>query len=176
MRISRRLFLAGSACAAASTLRAAPPSGEVDIAIIGAGTAGIAAARRITAFNRSFALIEANAVAVGCLTDTRIFGVPFDVGARWIYLPDSNPVAKLATQNAIATYAAPRGQRIRIGRNYASDSELEEFQTKFLACKRAIQDWRKADQSCAQVLPTKLDDWHPLIDFLLGPFSCGEGR
>ena len=175
MRISRRLFLAGSACAAASTLRAAPPSGEVDIAIIGAGAAGIAAARRITAFNRSFALIEANAVAGGrCLTDTGIFGVPFDVGARWIYLPDSNPVAKLATQNGIATYAAPRGQRIRIGRRYASDSELEEFQIKFLACKRAIKDFRKADQPCAEVLPTKLNDWHPLIDFLLGPFSCGK--
>jgi monoamine oxidase len=169
MSIGRRLFLAGSACVAASRLGAAPTSGEVDIAIIGAGAAGIAAARRITAFNRSFALIEANAV-----TDTRIFGVPFDIGARWIYLPDSNPVAKPATQNGIATYPVPRGQRIRIGRRYASDSELEEFQSKFIACKRAIQDWRKADQSCAQVLPTKLNDWHPLIDFLLGPFCCGK--
>jgi monoamine oxidase len=175
MSISRRLFLAGSASVAASRLGAAPTSGEVDIAIIGAGAAGIAAARRITAFNRSFALIEANAVAGGrCLTDTTIFGVPFDVGGRWIYLPDSNPVAKLATQNGIATYPAPRGQRIRIGRRYASDSELEEFQSKSIACKRAIQDWRKADQSCAQALPTRLGDWHPLIDFLLGPFSCGK--
>jgi monoamine oxidase len=139
------------------------------------GAAGIAAARRITAFNRRFALIEANAVAGGrCLTDTRIFGVPFDVGAHWIYLPGSNPVAKLATQNGIATHSAPRGQRIRIGRRYASDSELEQFQSKFIASKRAIQDWRKADQSCTQVLPTKLDDWHPLIDFLLGPFNCGK--
>jgi monoamine oxidase len=175
MSFSRRLFLAGSACVAASTLRAAPPSGEVDVAIIGAGAAGIAAARRITAFNRSFALIEANAVAgERCLTDTRIFGVPFDIGARWIYLPDSNPVAKLAIQDGMAIYLAPRGQRIRIGRRYASESELEDFQSKFTACKRAIQDWRKADQSCAQVLPPKLGDWHPLIDFLLGPFSCGK--
>lgn len=175
MNISRRLFLAGSACVAASTLRAAPPSGEVDIAIIGAGAAGIAAARRITAFNRSFVLIEANAVAGGrCLTDTGIFGVPFDIGARWIYLPDSNPVAKLATQNRIATYPAPDGQRIRIGRRYAGDGELEQFQSKFIACKRVIQDWRKADQRCAEVLPPNLNDWHPLIDFLLGPFSCGK--
>jgi monoamine oxidase len=147
----------------------------VDIAIIGAGAAGIAAARRITAFNRSFVLIEANPVAGGrCITDTRIFGVPFDLGARWIYLPNSNPVAKLATQDGIAIYQTPRGQRIRIGRRYAGDGELEEFQSKFMACKRAIQDWRKPDQSCAQLLPAKLGDWHPLIDFVLGPFNCGK--
>jgi phytoene dehydrogenase-like protein len=31
-----------------------------------------------------------------CFTDTRIFGFPYERGARWIYTPDVNPLAKLA--------------------------------------------------------------------------------
>src|SRR3974377_2032190 len=111
MGITRRLFLAGSASIAASRLGAVPASGEVDVAIVGAGAAGIAAARRVAAANRSFAFVEANdSVGGRCFTNTSIFGVPFDVGAHWIHLPDSNPVVRLANQSGIATYPTPRGK------------------------------------------------------------------
>ncbi len=176
MGLTRRLFLVGSACAAASALGAVPASGEVDVAIVGAGAAGIAAARRVAAANRSFALIEANDIVGGrCSTNIGIFGVPFDIGAHWIHLPQSNPVVSLANQNGIATYPSPRGQRVRIGRRYASEGELEEFQTKLLVSRRAIEDAaRKVDTSCAKALPKNLGDWRPLIDFVLGPFWCGR--
>src|SRR5262245_53405429 len=95
---SRRSFLAGSvAVAAAPALGAVPASGSVDVVIVGAGAAGIAAARRVAAAGRRFALIEASDRMGGrCVTDTRTFGVPFDRGAHWIHMPDINPVAKLA--------------------------------------------------------------------------------
>ena len=109
MSISRRLFLAGTAAAAARpALGAVPASGDVDVAIIGAGAAGVAAARRVIAANRRFALIEASDVVGGrCRTNTSIFGVPYDLGAHWIHMPDINPIAKLAKQVGIATYPAP---------------------------------------------------------------------
>ncbi len=57
---SRRSFLAASAAlVAAPALGAVPASGEVDVVIVGAGAAGIAAARRVAAANRRFALLEA---------------------------------------------------------------------------------------------------------------------
>jgi monoamine oxidase len=175
--ISRRLFLAGTAAAVANpALGAVPASGEVDVAIIGAGAAGIAAARRVAAANRRYALIEANDRAGGrCVTNTSIFGVPYDVGAHWIHKPDINPIAKLAKQNGIATYPAPRGQRIRIGRRYAREGELEQFLSALVRSGRASAEAsRKVDVSCAQALPKDLGDWRSTIEFVLGPYSCGK--
>src|ERR1700722_367956 len=80
--LSRRRFLAASAASAASAGAPAPGAqagGEVDIAVIGAGAAGIAATRRIAATRAKVALIEASARVGGrCFTDTATFDVPFD--------------------------------------------------------------------------------------------------
>ncbi|MFZ0074018.1 MAG: FAD-dependent oxidoreductase, partial [Xanthobacteraceae bacterium] len=177
MSISRRLFLAGTAAAAARpALGAVPASGDVDVAIIGAGAAGVAAARRVIAANRRFALIEASDVVGGrCRTNTSIFGVPYDLGAHWIHMPDINPIAKLAKQVGIATYPAPRGQRIRIGRRYAREGEIEDYLSAFVRSERAISEAaRKIDISCAQALPKDLGDWRSTIEFVMGPYSCGK--
>src|ERR1700733_11990649 len=127
--LSRRSFLAASAAVAAGpSLGATGSLGDVDIAIVGAGAAGIAAARKIAAAGRRFALIEAtDRIGGRCITDTTTFGVPFDRGAHWIHMPDINPVAKLASQAGLDIYPAPPGQRVRIGRRYAREGELEEY-------------------------------------------------
>ena len=100
--LSRRSFLAASAAlAAAPALGAVPASGDVDVAIVGAGAAGIAAARRVAAAKRRFALLEAgNRIGGRCVTDTTIFGVPFDLGAHWIHNPDGNPLAQASPSRA----------------------------------------------------------------------------
>src|SRR3990172_1828568 len=137
--VNRRSFLAGSAAVAVSpALGAVPASGEVDIAIIGAGAAGIAAARRVAAAKQRFALIEA-AERVGgrCITESRTFGVPFDRGAHWIHAPDINPVAKLATGSGFELYPAPPGHKIRIGRRHGRESEMEDFLAALVRASRA---------------------------------------
>src|SRR5262249_35107836 len=96
-RLSRRSFLTASAALATGPAFAAgtatPP---VDVVIVGAGAAGIAAARKIAAAGRKFVIIEATDHVGGrCVTDTRAFGVPFDRGAHWIHMPDFNPLTKL---------------------------------------------------------------------------------
>ena len=56
---------------------------EADIVVIGAGAAGIAAARRIMAANRRVIVVEAAGQIGGrCLTDTTTFEIPFDRGER----------------------------------------------------------------------------------------------
>src|SRR6516225_3512797 len=97
--LSRRSLLAASAAFAVRPAFAAPtPSGApLDVVIVGAGAAGIAAARRIAAAGRRYLVIEATDHVGGrCITDTTSFGVPFDRGARWFYLADSNPLIKAA--------------------------------------------------------------------------------
>lgn len=175
--VNRRLFLAACAAAAVSpAFGAVPASGEVDVAIIGAGAAGIAAARKIAAAKRRFALIEASDHIGGrCVTDTRLFGVPFDRGAHWIHMPDVNPLAMLAPQAGIEIYAAPPGQKVRIGRRYAREGELEDFLAALVRTQRAIGDAaRRGDGSCAQAVPKDLGDWRATVEFVLGPFGCAK--
>src|SRR5947209_20353861 len=96
MTMSRRNFLSASAALAAgpafgARAAAAIVPREADVVVIGAGAAGIAAARRIMAANRRVIVVEATSQIGGrCLTDTSTFDVPFDRGPRWMYKPDSN--------------------------------------------------------------------------------------
>lgn len=178
-QLSRRSFLAGSAALAApQPARGAtgPASSSVDVAIIGAGAAGIAAARRIAAAGRRYLVIEATDHVGGrCVTDTKSFGVPFDRGARWIYLPDVNPLTKLAPPRGIEIYPAPPSQKVRIGRRYAREGELEDFLTGQVRAIRAIGDAaRKADVPCQQAVPNDLGEWRGTIEFILGPYNCAK--
>jgi monoamine oxidase len=146
------------------------------VVIVGAGAAGIAAARRLAAAGRRFALVEAAATVGGrCITDTALFGVPFDRGAHWVHMPDINPVAKLGTQTGLDIYPAPPGQRVRIGRRYAREGEMESYLGGIVRATTAIADAsRKSDLPCAQALPKDLGDWRSTIEFVLGPFGCGK--
>ena len=176
-KISRRSFLAASAAVAAHpAIAATPPPAAVDVIIVGAGAAGIAAARRIAAAGRRYVLVEASDHIGGrCITDTRTFGVPFDRGAHWIYAPDLNPLNKLTPRRGIEVYPAPPSQKIRIGRRYAREGELEDFLSAEVRATRAINDAaRKADVPCEQVVPNDLADWRGAIEFMLGPFGCGK--
>src|SRR5262245_64361512 len=105
-------------------------SGYVDVIIVGAGAAGIAAARKLTAAGRRIAIVEAaDHVGGRCITDTQTFGVPYDRGAHWIHMPDINPLAKLAAAARMEVYPAPPGQKLRIGRRLRSEEHTSELQS-----------------------------------------------
>src|SRR4029079_8852800 len=137
---------------------------------------GIAAARRLVAAGRECVVLEtAPAVGGRCSTDTAIFGRPFDRGARFIHAPERNPVAKLATENRFDIYPTPPGQRLRIARRFARESEVEEMLAALSRANAALADaGHKADVSCASVLPKGLGDWRATIEFMLGPYFCGK--
>src|SRR5258705_110258 len=146
MTMTRREFLSASAAlAVAPALGAdawgAPLPREADIVVIGAGAAGIAAARRIKAANRRVIVVEATGQIGGrCLTDTATFGVPFDRGARWMHNADTSPMVKLARGAGLDVYPAPPGQKIRVGRRNARAGEIEYFLAALVRANRAIDD------------------------------------
>jgi monoamine oxidase len=181
-RLSRRTFLAS----ATASLAAGPAFGqrartgpgavvsEVDCIIVGAGAAGIAAARRLSAAGRSFALIEAsNRIGGRCFAETKSFGVPFDRGAHFIHNPDSNPLTRLAGRTGLEIYPAPSGQRIRIGRRNAREGELEDYLAASVRANRAIADAvrGKGDVDCLSALPRDLGEWRSTVEFALGPYN-----
>jgi monoamine oxidase len=182
MTISRRDVLAGSVAFAALPLLAPPARAaalprETEVAVIGAGAAGIAAARRIAAAGRKVVLIEATPALGGrCMTDVATFDVPFDRGARWLYNADSSAPARLARGVGMEIYPAPRGQRIRIGRRNARAGEMEDFLATLVRANRAIGDAArgKPDMPAANGLPKDLGVWAGTTDFLLGAQPTGK--
>ncbi len=176
--INRRAFLASAAALVASpALGQVRSSSDVDVVIVGAGAAGIAAARRVAAAGRRFALIEAgDRIGGRCVTDTRSFGAPFDTGAHWIRQADINPVVKAAAKANLDVYPAPPGQKIRIGARHARESELESLFAAQVRATRAIADAArgKADVAAARALPSDLAEWRGTIEFGLGPFGTAN--
>ncbi len=145
--------------------------------MIGAGAAGIAAARRIMAANRKVIVIEATGQVGGrCLTDTTTFDVPFDRGARWLHNPDTNPMIRLARGAGLDISVAPFGRKIRVGRRNARAGETEEFLAALVRANRAIDEASRgnADASCASVLPKDLGDWAATAEFVLGANATGK--
>jgi monoamine oxidase len=176
--LSRRSFLFGSAAVlAAPAVHAGAQTADTDVIIVGAGAAGIAAARRLATAGRSFTLMEATARIGGrCITDNESFGVPFDRGAHWIHIPEINPLTKLAARTGLDIYPAPSGQRVRVGRRPARETELEDFLAAVVRSRRAIAEAARgrSDMSCAQALPKDLGDWRPTVEFSLGAYGAAR--
>lgn len=180
MTITRRdLLVASAALAAMPVLRATAATlpREADIVVIGAGAAGIAAARRIMATGRKVVVVEAASQIGGrCITDGTTFDTPFDRGARWMYNPDNNPMIRLARSVGLDVLPAPKGQKMRIGRRNARAGETEQFLAALVRANRAIDEAArgKLDTSCASVLPKDLGDWAGAAEFMLGAGFAGK--
>ncbi len=180
MTITRRGFLSASAALAAMPVlraTAAPLPRDADIVVIGAGAAGIAAARRIMAANRKVVVVEAASQIGGrCITDSTTFDTPFDRGARWMHNPETNPMIRLARGAGLEVLQAPSGQKLRIGRRNARAGETEEFLAALVRANRSIDEAArgKLDSACASVLPKDLGDWAGAAEFVLGPSFAGK--
>jgi monoamine oxidase len=182
MKMTRRSFLSASAAFAGTPILgsgawSATVPREADIVVIGAGAAGIAAARRIMAANRKVIVVEAAGQVGGrCLTDLTGFEVPFERGARWIHNPDTNPMIKLARNAGLDIAVAPIGQKIRVGRRNARAGETEQFLAALVRANRAIDEAAHgaADLPCASVLPKDLADWAGTAEFALGASATGK--
>lgn len=180
MTFSRRAFLSASAGLTLAPLFSARASAatlprDADVVVIGAGAAGIAAARRIQAAGRKVIVLEASGQIGGrCATDSSTFDVPLDLGARWLHTPETNAVVKLARGAGVDVTSSPN-QKLRIGRRNARASETEELLATFVRATRAIDDAaRRGDMACAAVLPKDLGEWAGTVDFALGAYATGK--
>lgn len=76
---------------------------DYDIAVIGAGAAGLAAGLALQKAGRSFIVIEArNRIGGRAYTDTATLGLPFDCGAHWLHAAAQNPFTKIADKLGFA--------------------------------------------------------------------------
>ena len=69
---------------------------DVDVVIIGAGAAGIAAARRLAASHLSAMVLEATARVGGRAWTCDVAGMQLDLGCGWLHSADRNPWTRIA--------------------------------------------------------------------------------
>jgi monoamine oxidase len=70
---------------------------DVDIVVIGAGAAGLAAARRVAALGRPVRVLESRARLGGrAFTSYDFAGSPIELGCGWMHSADENEFAGLA--------------------------------------------------------------------------------
>jgi monoamine oxidase len=94
----RVLALAAAALAAPRVLRSDIPL-DAEVAVLGAGAAGIAAARQLVAWDYDVVLLEARTRVGGrAWTDASDLGLPWDAGAQWLHNGGLNPLAREAVE------------------------------------------------------------------------------
>jgi monoamine oxidase len=70
---------------------------DVDVAIVGAGAAGLSAAKALQAAGLTSVILEArHRVGGRAFTNTAALGRPFDMGGHWLHLSHINPMIEIA--------------------------------------------------------------------------------
>ena len=115
---------------------------DCDVLVIGAGAAGIAAARAVRAAGRSVRMLEARPRLGGrALTDATTLGAPFDLGATWLHAAERNPLVPLARELGIGLLDsdAARQEVTFIGGRRATEAELAEYDAAWAAFEDAVR-------------------------------------
>jgi monoamine oxidase len=102
----RALLAAGSAFAVAGRAAAAA---DLDVVVIGAGAAGIAAAHALRAAGRRAIVLEARGRVGGRAFTDASLGPAYDAGATFIHWAERNPWVAIARGVGVATAAESRG-------------------------------------------------------------------
>ena len=176
-RLSRRALIAGGGALLTAPLlsqRASPANPEV--VVIGAGAAGISAARALIEDGWSVAVIEAADRVGGRIhTDTAVFGEPFDQGAHWLHNAERNPFVSFGRDNGFDLYPAPENEALYIDGREASDADWADYEAALDAAYEAFAQAAEdgCDVSLAAVLPD-LGPWRDLVALMIGPYALGK--
>ncbi|MEM9371437.1 MAG: NAD(P)/FAD-dependent oxidoreductase [Pseudomonadota bacterium] len=95
----RRSVLLGLLASSTLPLNGQTLPSDPDVIIVGAGAAGLAAARSLTAKGYSVIILEAaDRIGGRAHTDASALGVPFDLGCSWIQGPKDLPLVSMARE------------------------------------------------------------------------------
>ena len=107
---------------------------KYDVVVIGAGVAGLTAARKLQESGKRVAVLEARERLGGRVnTDQTTFSRPFDLGAHWFHQeePSQNPLAVWARSQGIATQfdvtryeTSPAGQVAQFKKQQEKQAEI----------------------------------------------------
>ena len=121
----RSLLMSPLGMALVSPAQAADP----DVAIVGAGVAGLTAARALMSAGKSVQVIEArDRIGGRAFTDSTTFGFPFDHGAQRIEAGKANPAMAIVREAPAKAILDRSEQVIYIAGNELSQDDYARFE------------------------------------------------
>ena len=143
------------------------PVTDTDVAIIGAGAAGLAAGKTLGELGVPFVLLEASHRIGGrAYTEEAAPGQPFDLGCHWLHSASLNPFVAIADAHGFDYDKLGFPRRMRIAGAWASEAEETERDAFMAKNAEAIARAAAAgpDQAAAEVTERE-GRWTPLYDY-----------
>ncbi len=173
--ISRRAFMGGlTASVMTPALARAQLSANPDVIVIGAGAAGLGAARKLIDEGHEVTLIEAaDRIGGRAHTDMTTFGVPYDIGAHWLHTDSRNPFNEYGRENGFDIYRAPDEWRVFVEtREVDGDGLWRTWDQMYDAIGDKAE--RGFDISAAKATENVSGDWAATAAFAIGPWSMAK--
>jgi monoamine oxidase len=146
----------------------------LDAVVIGAGAAGIAAARRLSELHLTHALVEAKPFAGGrALTDNVTLGVSVDLGAHWLHTPDENPLKGFADSLGVRYLKRAYSTRYARGAGWLSDAEASACAEYVEQCFERIE--AAGETHTDRAVSELLDDQSPWTSSFSAEFAAKQG-
>ena len=148
-------------------------STDADVVIVGAGAAGIAAARRLATSGLSAIVLEATGRIGGRAWTCDVAGLHLDLGCGWLHSADRNPWTRAAEAAGFAVDRRPPAW----GRQY---HDLGFSQAEQAAATQAFTDWRRRimetppASDCAADALEPDGEWNAYLQAMSG-FLTGAG-
>jgi monoamine oxidase len=144
---------------------------ELDVAVVGAGAAGVAAARRLAQAPVSVLVLEARDRIGGRAHTVEAGGLPLDLGCGWLHSGEVNPWTTIAQRLGFAIDRAPAPW---MRQAYDLDFPIEEqraYRRAFAALERRIEAAAKRPDRAVAELFEPGGRWNALLDAFSGYYN-----
>ncbi|MGU3540065.1 flavin monoamine oxidase family protein [Methylobacterium sp. A54F] len=158
----------------AAAPRLAPLPDRPDVVVVGAGAAGIGAARTLIALGLSVAVLEARDRVGGRALTSLLRGHAVDLGAHWLHAGPINPLVRLGRARGEPLRRAPQEGHVWIGRRPGRAAERAASDRAFAVADRAMTAGAAAegpDRPASSALPPGLGPWRARVACVHGLVS-----
>ena len=140
-----------------------------DACVVGAGAAGLTAARELARAGLAVRVLEARTRVGGrAWTDVETFGLPIDRGCAWLHCADRNPWTAYAREHGFTVVERSPDWQRQIGREPLSPERRARWDADWERAVGAIEAAGKAgrDVPASEVLPADLE-FRTLFDAIM---------
>ena len=146
-----------------------------DVIVIGAGMAGLSAAKSLRRAGYAVLVVEARDRLGGrAVTDTASFGQPYDLGAMWLHSADINPLIPIAEELGFAVTEDEGELLLYLAGKEATDAERSALASALERITQQLEETAKSgkDIAAAEVLGER-DRWSAIAGAMIGPIKHG---